>query len=46
MTVAVLELNDQSLSIQAEGGALHTEPGFAQLTASGIETGDRARAIA
>ena len=28
MTVAVLELNDQSLSIQAEGGALHTEPGL------------------
>jgi hypothetical protein len=46
MTVAVLELNDQHLIIQTEDGTLHTEPGFAQLTASGIETGDRARAVA
>jgi hypothetical protein len=46
MTVAVLELNDQHLIIQTEDGTVHAEPGFAQLTASGIETGERARAIA
>ena len=46
MTVAVLELNDQNLLIQTEGGTLHAEPGFAQLTATGIATGDRARGSA
>jgi len=46
MTVAVLELNDQNLIIQTEDGTQHTEPGFAQLTANGIETGDSARAVA
>ncbi|MGB2001705.1 MAG: hypothetical protein ACPHW1_03305 [Porticoccaceae bacterium] len=46
MTVAVLELNDQNLIIQAEDGTQHTEPGFAQLTANGIITGDSARAVA
>ena len=46
MTVAVLELNDQNLIIQTEDGTLHSEPGFAQLTATGIETGDSARAVA
>ena len=46
MTVAVLELNDQNLLIQTEDGSLHREPGFAQLTATGIETGDSARAVA
>lgn len=46
MTVAILELNDQNLIIQAEDGTQHTEPGFAQLTANGIITGDSARAVA
>lgn len=46
MTVAVLELNDQNLIIQTEDGTQHTEPGFAQLTANGIITGDSARAVA
>jgi hypothetical protein len=46
MSIAVLELNDQNLLIQTEDGAVHTEPGFAHLTATGIETGDRARACA
>ena len=46
MTVAVLELNDQNLMIQTEDGTQHTEPGFAQLTANGIITGDSARAVA
>jgi hypothetical protein len=45
MTLAVLELNDQSLLIQAEGGPLHAEPGFACLTSDGIRTGEYARAI-
>ena len=46
MTVAALELNDQSLLIQAEDGALHAEPGYAQLTAEGIVTGEEVRAMA
>jgi hypothetical protein len=46
MSIAVLELNDQNLLIQTEDGLVHTEPGFAHLTATGIETGDRARACA
>ncbi len=46
MTLAVLELNDQSLLIQAEGGPLHAQPGFARVTASGIECGEDARASA
>jgi hypothetical protein len=46
MTTAALELNDQSLLIQAEDGAMHAEPGFARLTADGIETGEEARAVA
>lgn len=46
MTIAALELNDQSLLIQAEDGALHAEPGFARLTNDGILTGEEARAVA
>lgn len=46
MTIAALELNDQSLLIQAEDGALHAEPGFARLTENGIVTGEEARAVA
>ena len=46
MTIAALELNDQSLLIQAEDGALHAEPGFARLTEEGVVTGEEARAVA
>jgi hypothetical protein len=46
MTIAALELNDQSLLIQAEDGALHAEPGFARLTGDGVVTGEEARAVA
>ncbi|MCW8871480.1 hypothetical protein ACFL33_02370 [Pseudomonadota bacterium] len=46
MTLAALELNDQSLLVQAEDGALHAEPGFARLTREGIVTGEEARAVA
>jgi hypothetical protein len=46
MTIAALELNDQSLLIQAEDGALHAEPGFARLTSNGIVTGEEARSVA
>lgn len=46
MTIAALELNDQSLLIQAEDGALHAEPGYARLTGDGIVTGEEARAVA
>lgn len=46
MTVAALELNDLSLLIQAEDGALHAEPGFARLSNDGIVTGEEARAVA
>jgi hypothetical protein len=44
--LAVLELNDQSLLMRAEEGALIQEPGFAYLSAEGIETGEVARAAA
>lgn len=46
MTIAALELNDQTLLIQAEDGALHAEPGFARLSGDGIVTGEEARAVA
>ncbi len=46
MTIAALELNDQSLLIQAEDGAQYSEPGFARLTSDGIATGEEARAVA
>ena len=46
MTVAILELNDQALLILSEEGQSHIEPGFARLTATGIESGDTARATA
>ena len=46
MTCAALELNDQSLLIQAEDGALHAEPGYARLTDDGIASGEEARAVA
>ena len=46
MTLAVLELSDQLLLIQAENGPLCAEPGFARLTPGGIETGESARASA
>ena len=46
MSLAVLEMNDQSLLIQTDGGVLFAEPGFACLTAEGIETGESAHALA
>lgn len=46
MSLAVLELNDQALLIQAEEGAVHAEPGFASLSADGVVTGEAARASA
>jgi hypothetical protein len=46
MTLAALEMNDQSLLIQAEDGALHAEPGFARLTEDGVVSGEQARAVA
>ena len=46
MPLAVLELNDQSLLIQAGDGPVHAEPGFARLTSEGIESGQGARAFA
>jgi hypothetical protein len=46
MTIAALELNDQSLLILAEDGALHVEPGYARLTNDGIVTGEEARSVA
>jgi len=46
MTLAALELNDQSLLIQSEDGSHYAEPGFARLTNSGIVTGEEARAVA
>ena len=46
MPVAALELNDQSLLIQADDGTLHAEPGFARVTTAGIVTGEDARAAA
>jgi len=44
--LAVIELNDQSLLMQAEEGQLLQEPGFAYLSSTGIETGEAARACA
>ena len=46
MTIAILELNDQALLIQTEEGRSHIEPGFASVTPSGIESGDKAWAMA
>ncbi|NIP17272.1 MAG: hypothetical protein GWM87_03255 [Xanthomonadales bacterium] len=46
MTLAALELNDQSLLIQADDGTLHAESGFARLTPDGIITGEDAHAVA
>ena len=46
MTLAILELNDQALLIQADGRSLHAECGFARLTPQGIECGESARASA
>jgi hypothetical protein len=46
MTLAVVELNDQHLLIQTDQGLLYGEPGFAQLTKTGITTGDTAKASA
>jgi hypothetical protein len=46
MTLAALELNDQSLLIQSEDQTRYYEPGYARLTSSGIVTGEEARAIA
>lgn len=46
MSLAALELNDQSLLIQGQDGALHAEPGFARLTETGVVTGEEARALA
>jgi hypothetical protein len=46
MTLAVLELNDQSLLIQTDDGTLYAEPGFARLTSEGIVTGEEAHAVA
>ena len=46
MSLAVLELNDQALLIHTEQGQSMSEPGFAQLTSKGIETGEAARSIA
>ncbi len=43
MTLAVIELNDQSLLIQAEDETRYSEPGYARLTDNGIVTGDEAR---
>lgn len=46
MTIAVVELNDLHLLLQTDQGILHSEPGFAQLTKTGITTGEAARASA
>ena len=46
MTLAALELNDQSLLIHSDDGTLHAEPGFARLTPQGIVTGEDAHALA
>ena len=46
MSLAVLELNDQALLIHTEQGQSISEPGFAQLTSKGIETGEVARSLA
>lgn len=46
MTLAALELNDQSLLIQTEDQSRYYEPGYARLTPEGIVTGEEARAVA
>lgn len=46
MTTAILELNDQNLLIQTVDGVIYSQPGFALVTASGIEIGEKARALA
>ncbi|HIG67431.1 MAG TPA: hypothetical protein EYQ44_06410 [Porticoccaceae bacterium] len=46
MSLAVLELNDQALLVHTEQGQCISEPGFAQLTSKGIQTGEVARSIA
>jgi len=46
MTLAALELNDQSILIQSEDQARYYEPGYARLTSGGIITGEEARAVA
>ncbi|MEM1411740.1 MAG: hypothetical protein AAGH19_05210 [Pseudomonadota bacterium] len=42
MSEAILELNDQALLIQTDGGALVAEPGCARLTYEGVITGGEA----
>ena len=44
--LAVLEINDAALTIRSESGELYSEPGFARITGTGIETGESARAAA
>jgi len=46
MTLAALELNDQSLLAQAQDGSIYAEPGFARVTDEGVFTGEDARAVA
>ncbi|MBT5797787.1 MAG: hypothetical protein HOI09_10430 [Porticoccaceae bacterium] len=46
MKTAILEINDQNLLLRAEDGELFVQPGFANVTANGIETGEEARAVA
>jgi len=43
VTLGVIELNDQSLLIQAEDETRYSEPGYARLTDNGIVTGEDAR---
>lgn len=46
MSIAVLEINDAALTIKGEDGRVHVEPGFARLTASGIQCGEQAKTTA
>lgn len=46
MSLAVLEINDVALTIRSESGATYSEPGFARLTAQGLDCGELARASA
>lgn len=46
MKTAILEINDQNLLLRTEAGELFVQPGFANVTANGIETGEEARAVA
>lgn len=46
MKTAILEINDQNLLLRTEAGELLVQPGFANVTANGIETGEEARAVA